>query len=79
MLFDFDKVRELSKYSESNFFKCSTPYIERNLRDVGEVSSHYFESLRSLVIDVGVFLDMVIVIERSFEIPLLQKELSVSF
>jgi len=43
------------------------------------VPIHSFESLRSLIIDVRMFLDMVNVIEMSFEVPLLQKELSVSF
>jgi len=36
----------------------SAPYIEANMRDVGDVSEHYFESLRSLIIDVGMFLDL---------------------
>jgi len=40
------------------------------------VSAHQFESLRSLIINVGMFIDLVNVVERSFEILLLQKELS---
>jgi len=59
--------------------KSSTPCIGRNLREPVEVPIHSFESLRSLIIDVRMFLDMVNVIEMSFEVPLLQKELSVSF
>jgi len=58
-----------------NFLKSSTLYIFKNLRDVGEVSSHNLESIRSVIIDVGIFLDLVNVIESLFEIPLLQMEL----
>ncbi|RHN41617.1 hypothetical protein MtrunA17_Chr8g0367971 [Medicago truncatula] len=39
-----------------NFFKSSTLYTERNSRDVGEVATHYFESLKSLIINVEMFL-----------------------
>jgi hypothetical protein len=62
-----------------NFLKSPAPYTEGNLRDVGEVSGHYFESLRSLIKDVGTFLDSVNAVENIFEIPLIQKEVSVSF
>ena len=51
----------------------------KDVRGVGEVSVHNLESLRSLIIYVGMFLDLVNVIENRFEIPLLQKELSVKF
>jgi len=40
---------------------------------------HKFESLRSLIRDVGIFLNLVNVVERSFEIPFIQIKLSVSF
>jgi len=43
------------------------------------MSAHKFESLRSLIRDVLNVLDFVNVIERSFEIPLLQTKLFVSF
>jgi len=43
------------------------------------VPTHYFESLRSLIIDVGMFFDFLNVVKKTFEIPLLQKELFVSF
>jgi hypothetical protein len=49
------------------------------MRDVGEVSTYKSESLRSLIKDVKMFLDLVNGVEHTFEIPLLQKELSVSF
>jgi hypothetical protein len=40
---------------------------------------HNLESFRSLIIDVRMFLDLVNVVEKTFEILLLQKELFVSF
>jgi len=43
------------------------------------VSAHYFETLRILIIDVEMFLDLINVIEKTFEILFLQKELFVSF
>jgi len=51
------------------------PYIEKEMRDVGEMQTHKLESLRSLIIDVGMFLDLVNVVKKTFEIPLLKKEL----
>jgi len=62
-----------------NFLKSSALYIEENLKDNGEMASHYFESLRNLIIDVGMCLDLVNVVEKIFEIHLLQKKLFVSF
>jgi len=61
------------------FFKSSAPCIERNLRDVGKVTPHISESLRSLIRDVRMFLDMVNIVAMSFEIPLLPKELYCSW
>jgi len=61
-----------------NFFKFSAPYIKKDMRDVGEVPTQNLESFRSLIIDVEMFLDLFNVIEKIFEIVLLQKELSVS-
>jgi len=55
---DFDIVRALVKFHRfSLFFKSSAPYIVENLRDVG-VLVHLFESLRSLIQDVGMLLDL---------------------
>jgi len=42
----------------------------RQLLDVGDVSAHQFESLRSLIRDIGMFLDLNNVVESSFEIPI---------
>ena len=49
-----------------NFFKFSAPYIKKDMRDVGEVPVHNLESLRSLIIDVGMFLNLVNVVEKTF-------------
>jgi len=51
----------------------------KNIRDVGDVPAHKLESLRSLIKDVAMLHDMVNVVEETFEIHLLQLELSVSF
>jgi len=59
--------------------KSSTPYIVKDMRDVGEVPYHDLEFLRSLIIGIGMFFDLVNVIEKTFKIPLLQKKLSLSF
>jgi len=61
------------------FFMSSAPCIARKLKDVGEVLARKFESLRSLIIDVWMFLNLDNIVERSFEIPLLQMEFSISF
>jgi len=55
------------------------PYIEKEMRDVGEMQTNKLESLRNLIIDVGMFLDLVNVVKKTFEIHLLKKELSVHF
>jgi hypothetical protein len=62
-----------------NFFRSSAPYTVKDMRVVGEVPSHDLKSLRSLIINIGMFLDLVNAAEKTFEIPLLQKELSISF
>jgi hypothetical protein len=49
------------------------------MKDIGEVSVHNLETLRSLIIDIGMFLDLDNVVEKTFEIPLFQMELFVSF
>ncbi|RHN39986.1 hypothetical protein MtrunA17_Chr8g0349841 [Medicago truncatula] len=43
-------------------FVSSTPCMEENQRDIGEVSTHKFKSLRSFQ-DVGMLLDLVNAIE----------------
>jgi len=55
------------------FIKFSAPYIKNDIRDVGEVPTYNLESLRNLIIDVGMFLVLVNVVEKTFEILLLQK------
>jgi len=66
----------LQKFKELfRFLKSSAPFIKRNLRDVGEVSGHKFESLRSLIQDIEMFLDMINAVENSFEILLLRNKL----
>jgi len=39
------------------------------MRDVEEVLVHNLESLRNLIIDVGMFIDLVNVVKKTFEIP----------
>jgi len=56
----------------------SIPYIVKDIRDIGEVPTYIIESLRSLIKDVGMFIDLVNVVENTFEIPLIQMELSIS-
>jgi len=58
---------------------CSALYLEKDTRDVGEVSWHNIEYLRNLIIAVEIFLDLVNAIENTFETPFLQNELYVSF
>jgi len=53
-----------------NFFRSLPPYKVKDMRDVGEVPSHDLKSLRSLIIDFGVFLDLVNVVEKPFKIGL---------
>ncbi|AET02080.1 short-chain dehydrogenase/reductase [Medicago truncatula] len=73
-----DSPRVVNVSSRAGTMESSTPCMEENQRDIGEVSTHKFKSLRSFQ-DVGMLLDLVNAIERSFEIPLLQLELSLSF
>lgn len=51
----------------------------KDIGGVGEVPSRVLGSLRSLIIDIRMFLDLVNVVEKIFEISLLQNELSISF
>ena len=80
MFFEFDRVRALVKTAKSYyFFKSLAPYIEKEMRYVGEVPTHKFESLRSLIMNGGILSNMVNVVEKTFKIHLLQLEISVSF
>jgi len=74
MRFDFDRVMKLTKMCRVLLFlQSSTPYIAKEMRDVGEVPVHNLESLRSLIIDVGMFFDLVNDVEKPFEIPLFKR------
>ena len=46
-----------------NLFEYAAPYIEIEMRDVKEVPTHKTESLRSLIMNVGIFLDLVNYVE----------------
>jgi len=63
--------------SHVNFLKSLAPYIGKEFRDVGGVSAHKTEYLRRLIMNVEMFLDLVNVVEKTFEIPLMKNKLSV--
>ncbi|GAU51108.1 hypothetical protein TSUD_411850 [Trifolium subterraneum] len=49
------------------FFKSLASYIDKDKRPVEEISTLKFESLRSLIIDVGIFLDMTMFLSLASE------------
>lgn len=75
MLLCFDKVNALLMSIVNFLFKSSAPYIEKE-KSCSRVCIR--KSLISLNRDVEMFLQMDNFFEIPFEIPLLQKELSIT-
>jgi hypothetical protein len=65
------KVSLVKTAKSLSFFKSSTSYTVKDIRDVGDVPTHKLESLRSLIKNIGMLLDMVNVVEETFKIHLL--------
>ena len=78
LCFLFDRVTTLLIVKDLlSLFKSSPPYMERQKRVINTRASTC-ESWISLIIDFGMLLDMVNIVEKTFELPLLQEELFVT-